>query len=221
MFPGASLIVQHSGFESGFDPGESSRPDPDDPDADVGWGPGVGHYPEGPYDAQDAAVQARYPLDRGVNSLIHALRQAGIGPNGRALDGGGPATAAAVYADCSGVWAEVMVGRRAEDMHYWGKLLKHVGEDRILWGSQGVFYGSPQPLIEGFRAFQISEEFQERYGYPALTQEIKEKILGRNAARLLALGPRNAPIRGCHSDHVANQAARREVRTRRELLALG
>ena len=221
MFPEAFLVVQHSAFENGFAPGESSRPDPDDPDADVGWGPGVGHYPEGPYDEQDAGIQARYPLDRGVNSLIRALRRAGIGANGHTLDGSGPAKAAAVYAECSGVWAELMVGRRDEAMHYWGKLLKHVGEDRILWGSQGVFYGSPQPLIAGFRAFEISAEFQERYGYPPLTQAVKEKILGRNAASLLGLGTAGVAIEGCHGDHLAHHRAPSRLYTRRGLLALG
>ena len=33
------------------------------------------------------------------------------------------------------------------------------------------------------------EEFQERYGYPALTKELKAKVLGRNAARLYGIEP--------------------------------
>ena len=52
-----------------------------------------------------------------------------------------------------------------------------------------MFYGSPQPLIQALRAFEISSELQERYGYPALTKDIKEKILGRNAARLYRVDP--------------------------------
>jgi uncharacterized protein len=38
-----------------------------------------------------------------------------------------------------------------------------------------------------FRAFEISEEFQRRYRYPALTGAVKAKILGLNAARLWGL----------------------------------
>jgi hypothetical protein len=40
-----------------------------------------------------------------------------------------------------------------------------------------------------FRAFQISAEFQERYGYPALTDALKAKVLGLNAARLWGVDP--------------------------------
>ncbi len=59
----------------------------------------------------------------------------------------------------------------------------------MLWGTDCLFYGSPQPLIQAMRAFQISPEFQERYGYPELTKEIKAKILGLNGARLYDVEP--------------------------------
>ena len=38
-----------------------------------------------------------------------------------------------------------------------------------------------------FRAFQITAEFQDRYGYPALTDALKRKIFGLNAARLFGI----------------------------------
>ncbi len=40
-----------------------------------------------------------------------------------------------------------------------------------------------------FRAFQISDEFQERYGYPKLTDEIRAKIFGLNGADAYELSP--------------------------------
>jgi hypothetical protein len=43
------------------------------------------------------------------------------------------------------------------------------------------------------RSFHISEEFQERYGYPALTRRIKNKILGLNGARLYGIEPITDP----------------------------
>ena len=42
-----------------------------------------------------------------------------------------------------------------------GKLLLAVGEDRILWGTDSVWYGPPQPLIDAFRAFTIPERLRE------------------------------------------------------------
>ena len=41
--------------------------------------------------------------------------------------------------------------------------------------------------IDAFRTFDISPEFQERFGYPALTDKIKGKILARNAAEYYGL----------------------------------
>jgi hypothetical protein len=59
----------------------------------------------------------------------------------------------------------------------------------VLWGSDCLFYGSPQPLIQAMRTFQISEELRERYGYPKLTKERKAKILGLNGAALYGVEP--------------------------------
>jgi len=123
---------------------------------------------EGPYTAATAEV--------GVNRLIASLERAGIGPNEN------------VYAELGTTWWNVM-RTPTQAAHVLGKLLKHVGEDNVVWGTDCLFYGSPQPQIQAFRAFAISEEFQERYGYPALTKELKAKVLGRNAARLYGIDP--------------------------------
>lgn len=65
-----------------------------------------------------------------------------------------------------------------------GKLLLHLGEDRILWGTDSIWYGSPQDQISAFRAFEIPLSMQETYGCPALSAEAKAKILGLNAAKV-------------------------------------
>jgi len=70
--------------------------------------------------------------------------------------------------------------------------LLHVGENNVVWGTDSIWYGSPQPQIEAFRTFEITPEYQERFGYPALTPEVKTQILGQNAARLYNLPPRGA-----------------------------
>jgi hypothetical protein len=70
-----------------------------------------------------------------------------------------------------------------------GKLLKYVGEDNVIWGTDCLFYGSPQDQIQALRSFRISHEFQDRYGYPELTKQIKHKILGLNGARLYGVDP--------------------------------
>jgi predicted TIM-barrel fold metal-dependent hydrolase len=112
----------------------------------------------------------------GTNRLLWSMERAGIGPNDN------------VYAEIGSSWWYVM---RYPDQaaHFLGKLLRYVGEDNVLWGTDCLFYGSPQPMIRMLKAFTISAEYQDRYGYPELTREVKSKILGLNAARLYDVDP--------------------------------
>lgn len=123
---------------------------------------------EGPYDPADA--------QRGTSSVLAALDEYDIPPN------------ANVWCELAATWREVMTAPTAA-AHVLGKLLSRVGEDRVLWGTDAIWFGSPQPQIMAFRAFEISPEFQETYGYPALTPELKAKVFGLNAAELLDLDP--------------------------------
>lgn len=70
---------------------------------------------------------------------------------------------------------------------YMGRLLRDVGADRILWGSEAPLLGNPQPILEWFWDMEIDEELQERYGYPQITEQDKRKILGENQARLFGV----------------------------------
>lgn len=121
---------------------------------------------EGPYTAATAR--------QGVNRLVTSLRDAGIGPGGN------------VYAELGSTWW-ALVRDPTQAAHVLGKLLVAVGPDRILWGTDSLWYGSPQDQIQAFRSFEIAPELQETHGYPALTDEVKRKILGRNAMALYGI----------------------------------
>jgi predicted TIM-barrel fold metal-dependent hydrolase len=69
-------------------------------------------------------------------------------------------------------------------MHGIGKNIKHYGSDHVIWGTDCIWWGSPQWLIDAFKRFQISDEYCEKFGYKKLTKEDKAKIFGLNAARL-------------------------------------
>ena len=68
--------------------------------------------------------------------------------------------------------------------HYIGKMLKFIGEDRLVWGSECVWFGSLQNQIEAMKAFRISQEFQDMYGYPEFTDTAKRKMFGLTGAKL-------------------------------------
>jgi uncharacterized protein len=94
-----------------------------------------------------------------------------------------------VYAEIGTTFASTVVTFPTVCAHILGQLLKFMGEDRIVFGSDAVWYGSPQWQIEALWRFQIPEEMCRRYGYPRLTPQIKRKILGLNSARLYGLQP--------------------------------
>ncbi len=91
-----------------------------------------------------------------------------------------------VWCELGTTWREVMADPN-QAAHVMGKLLSRVGQDRVLWGTDAIWYGSPQAQIMAFRAFSITEQFQVDHGYPALTDEVKAKVFGLNAAQLFGV----------------------------------
>ncbi len=68
--------------------------------------------------------------------------------------------------------------------HLLGQLVKTLGSRNVIWGTDCVWWGSPQFLIDAFKTLQIPASLQEQFGYPQLTDKVKKRILGENAARL-------------------------------------
>jgi predicted TIM-barrel fold metal-dependent hydrolase len=72
-----------------------------------------------------------------------------------------------------------------------GTLIKGMGVDHVLWGTDSVFYGSPQWQIEALRRLEIPEDLQATQGFAPLGAEpdspVKNAIFGLNAARLYGL----------------------------------
>jgi hypothetical protein len=106
----------------------------------------------------------------GIDSLVQSLIDNDIGQGSN------------VYAELGSTWRFLMRDPN-QAAHSLGKLLKYVGEDNVLWGTDSIWYGSPQDQIEAFRTFQISKEFQDRFGYPEITNDIRAKVFGLNALK--------------------------------------
>ena len=67
-----------------------------------------------------------------------------------------------------------------------GALMMAGAAERIVWGT-GVPVIHPQPFLEAFWNFQIPEDMQQGYGFPALTPEVKRAMLGGTQARIMGL----------------------------------
>ncbi len=112
----------------------------------------------------------------GVDTLITSLHKHQIKPNSN------------VYAELGSTWRFLM--RDPEQAaHALGKLIVACGESNVLWGTDSIWYGSPQDQIQAFRTFQISAELRERHGYPEITPTLRAKIFGLNAANVYGLTP--------------------------------
>jgi hypothetical protein len=174
---GLPTICTHKGLSLG-----SPFATPDD------VGPAASRHPDVNFVAYHSGFETSTPevaytpatRSLGSNRLLWSMERAGIRPNEN------------VYAEIGSSWWYVMRYPN-EAAHFLGKLLRYVGEDNVLWGTDCLFYGSPQPMIRMLKAFQISPEFQDRYGYPELTHELKAKILGLNGARLYGVDPTDVP----------------------------
>ena len=206
MDSGVRVVAAHKGISVGVDTGWSGASSPRDigpsaiafPDITFmvyhsGYEPREGDEEEGPYSEEVAHI--------GTNRLVTSLKEAGIGPGSN------------VYAELGSTWYLLMSHPR-EAAHVMGKLLLALGEDNIVWGTDSCFYGPPQGMLDGFRAFQIPEEYCQRYGYPQLTPTAKEKILGLNAARIYGINPEEARYRAQNDELAWVKAALEEYSAR-------
>jgi len=76
-----------------------------------------------------------------------------------------------------------------------GTLIKGLGYDHVFWGTDSVWYGSPQWQIEAFRRLEIPEDMQKKHGFAPLGAAdgpVKGAILGYNGALHYALDLRAA-----------------------------
>jgi uncharacterized protein len=94
------------------------------------------------------------------------------------------------YAELGTTWASSIVTFPTVAAHLMGQLMKFMGPDRIVFGSDSVWYGAPQWQIDALWRFQIPEDLRKKYGYPELTDDAKRKILGLNSAKLYGINPK-------------------------------
>ena len=85
-----------------------------------------------------------------------------------------------------------------------------MGADRLLWGIDCVWWGSPQWQIEALRRLEVPEDLQKRFGYAALgpaDSAVKNWIFGLHAAKLCGRDPA-ALQRSVPADQLEQMCAR-------------
>ena len=114
-------------------------------------------------------------LNGGTSRLAKVVHESGL-------------TGKNVYAEMGSVW-NLMMNDPMLSQHYIGKMLKYVGLDRLVWGTESIWLGGPQPQIAAFKMFQLSEQVRTQYMYPEFTDQVKRQVFGLTSARLYGIDP--------------------------------
>jgi hypothetical protein len=96
-----------------------------------------------------------------------------------------------VYAEIGSTFASTVITFPSVCAHILGQLLQNMGSHRVVFGSDSLWYGSPQWQYEAFWRFQIPESLQDTWDYPEITEADKRNILGLNSARLYHVSSTN------------------------------
>jgi predicted TIM-barrel fold metal-dependent hydrolase len=97
-----------------------------------------------------------------------------------------------VYGDLGQVFAMTTVAQPRLCAAIMGILVKGLGADHIVWGTDAVWTGAPQWQIEGLRRLEIPEDMQQKHGFAPLgsaTGRVKSAIFGETSARLYGIEP--------------------------------
>jgi len=163
------VIATHKGFAlPAFDQRAASPRD---------IGPAARQYPgvrfivyHSGFDSQ--ATEEAYPgddkvnsADRSVNALVKSLRENRWDATRFIPDGLAHGNVPNVWAEIGSTWRTLM-GKPNSAAHLLGKLITYVGPKRIAWGTDSLWFGSPQSEIVGLRSFQMSDQAKEFYNLP-------------------------------------------------------
>jgi predicted TIM-barrel fold metal-dependent hydrolase len=168
-YPGTNKIIAvHKGFAlPGFDQRAASPRD---------MGPAARNFPDVNFIAYhsgyDSEPQTAYAGDanvnsanRGVDCLIKSLRESGWDATRFKPTGLQFGNVPNVYAEIGSTWRSVMRDP-TQAAHLLGKLITYVGPLRICWGTDSLWFGSPQAEIVGLRNFTMGEPARSFYGLP-------------------------------------------------------
>src|SRR5262249_59626494 len=92
-----------------------------------------------------------------------------------------------VYGELGTSFANSAVANPRFAAAFVGTLIRGMGFDHVVWGSDSLWYGSPQWQIEAFRRLEIPPDMRQKYGFTALGPAdgvVKTAIFSGHSARL-------------------------------------
>jgi len=92
-----------------------------------------------------------------------------------------------IYFELGSTFNQLSAAQPEKCLHMLGQMIQTAGADHVLWGTDSIWGGSPQSQIERLRRLKMKPELRDKFGYPELTDEIKNQIFGLNAARLFGI----------------------------------
>ena len=92
-----------------------------------------------------------------------------------------------VYMELGSTFGQLVTTYPAACAHLLGQMIDAFGSDHVLWGTDSIWYGTPQWQIEAFRRFEIPDALIEKHKYAPLSRAVKEQIFGLNAAKLFGV----------------------------------
>jgi predicted TIM-barrel fold metal-dependent hydrolase len=92
-----------------------------------------------------------------------------------------------VYFELGSTFQQLSAANPVRCLHMLGQMIRVAGADHVLWGTDSIWNGSPQSQIDRLRRLKMTPELKEKYQYADLTDEVKDQVLGLNAAKLFGV----------------------------------
>jgi predicted TIM-barrel fold metal-dependent hydrolase len=120
----------------------------------------------------DGEYQGAYPgddnvnsADRGVDCFVKSLRENSYDARRFVKPGLEHGNVPNVFAEIGATFRS-LASDPDQVAHMLGKLITYVGPQRVVWGTDSLWFGSPQPEIAALRSLEFSDEAKEFYNLP-------------------------------------------------------
>jgi predicted TIM-barrel fold metal-dependent hydrolase len=92
-----------------------------------------------------------------------------------------------IYMELGSTFGQLVTTNPTACAHLLGQIVDAFGVDHVLWGTDSIWYGTPQWQIDAFRRFEIPAALVDKHGYAPLSRAAKEQIFGLNAAKVFGV----------------------------------